>query len=171
MYPLEKMPCSDEWGIFNFEGTLGYNQSLLNEDEKRAVRMTQARRGKTFRDLVNEAKARVQETNPDEVRQWMKENRPMILVDVRESSDYAKAHIEGAVSVPRGILELEIDELVPDQDAVVVAYCGGGSRSALAAETLQEMGYENVFSMAGGWRGWSQSQPDAEATSGSACSL
>ncbi len=131
--------------------------------------MTEARRGKTFRDLVNESKARIKETNPDEVRQWLKEERKIILLDVRESVDFAKDHIEGAVSVPRGILELEIDEVVPDQDAVVVTYCGGGSRSALAADTLQEMGYENVLSMAGGWRSWSQSE--AAAAGQSSCSI
>ncbi len=133
--------------------------------------MAEARRGKTFRDLVNESKARIKETNPNEVCQWVKDNRSIVLVDVREAVDYAKDHIEGAVSVPRGILELEIDELVPDQDAVIVTYCGGGSRSALAADTLQAMGYENVLSMAGGWRGWNELKSQSDASSGQSCSV
>lgn len=118
--------------------------------------MQQTRRGKSFKDLVQEAKSRIQETTPEDVAQMKERGEKFVIIDVREPEDYHKGHIEGAVSVPRGLLELEIDELVPDQDMKLVAYCGGGSRSALAADTLRVMGYGNVYSMAGGWKAWSQ---------------
>ncbi len=111
-------------------------------------------RGKTFKDLVVEAKSDINEVTPEQVKQWLDETKDFVLIDVREPADYEKGHIEGAVLCPRGILELEIDELAPDQDATVVLQCGGGSRSALAAKSLQEMGYPNVLSMQEGWRGW-----------------
>lgn len=113
-----------------------------------------ARRGKTFQQLVGEAKTRIQEMTADELRALQAEGREFVLLDVREPGDFENGHIPGAVNLPRGILELEIDEVAPDQDKLVVAYCGGGSRSALAADTLQTMGYNNVVSLAGGWRGW-----------------
>ena len=113
------------------------------------------RRGKTFRDLVQDAKANIKETTPEEVKQWLDASDDMVIVDVRQEADYEAGHIDGSLSIPRGVLELYIDEKVPNQDAKIVLYCGGGSRSALAAETLQQMGYANVLSMAGGWKGWS----------------
>ncbi len=111
-------------------------------------------RGKTFKDLVVAAKTEINEVTPEDVKQWLDEKKDFVLIDVREPVDYEKGHIEGAVLCPRGILELEIDELAPDQDVTVVLQCGGGSRSALAAKALQEMGYPNVLSMQEGWRGW-----------------
>ncbi len=117
--------------------------------------MNQTRRGKTFRDLVMEAKGQIQETDVAGLKQLMAADPKVVVLDVREPADFEAGHIPGAVHVSRGMLELEIDELVPDQDAKIVAYCGGGSRSALAAQTLQTMGYENVYSLAGGWRAWS----------------
>lgn len=117
---------------------------------------TQAWRGKTFRNLVEDAKGRIREITADEVRQWQATGKNFVLLDVREKDDYQNGAIAGAVSLPRGILELEIDETVPNQDTVIVTYCGGGSRSALAADTLQTMGYENVYSLTKGYRGWQQ---------------
>jgi sulfur-carrier protein adenylyltransferase/sulfurtransferase len=114
------------------------------------------RRGKTFQDLVTEAKEHIQEVTPEELRTWQHQGKDIVILDVREPEDYSRGQIPGAVNIPRGMLELEIDELVPDQDKVVVAYCGGGSRSALAAETLQVMGYTNAYSLAKGFRGWNQ---------------
>jgi rhodanese-related sulfurtransferase len=116
------------------------------------------RRGKRFKDLVQEAKTRIQELSADELKQWQAEGKSFTLIDVREPSDYGEGHIEGALNIPRGLLELDIDEVVPDQDAVIIAYCGGGSRSALSADTLQVMGYTHVYSLAQGWRGWKQAQ-------------
>lgn len=113
-------------------------------------------RGKTFRDLVTDAKGRIQEVSADTLRQWQAEGKDVVILDVREASDYQQGHIPGAVNVPRGALELDIDEVVPNQDKVIVTYCGGGSRSALAADTLQVMGYSQVYSLANGYRGWIQ---------------
>ncbi len=118
--------------------------------------MSVSSRGKTFQELVQEAKSRIREISQDELKQWLAENKEMILLDVREREDFQAGAIPGAVSLPRGILEVEIDEVVPNQDQVVVMYCGGGSRSALAADTLQVMGYQHVYSLQGGWRQWNQ---------------
>lgn len=112
-------------------------------------------RGKTFQDLVAAAKSRIQEISAETLREWQAQGRDMVILDVREPEDYTKGSIPGAVNLPRGILEIEIDELVPDQDKLIVAYCGGGSRSALAVDTLQTMGYVNSVSLAKGYRGWS----------------
>lgn len=111
-------------------------------------------RGKTFQDLVAEAKGRVREISADELRNWLAASRELVILDVREPEDYASGAISGAINLPRGILEIEIDELVPNQDKLIVAYCGGGSRSALAVDTLQTMGYTNSVSLAKGYRGW-----------------
>lgn len=112
-----------------------------------------ARRGKSFRDLVNEAKTRIQEVSVEELQAWKTQGKPFLLLDIREPEDFAQGHVPGAVNIPRGILELEIDDLVNnDQDKLIVAYCGGGSRSALATDTLQTMGYSQVYSLAGGFR-------------------
>ncbi len=116
------------------------------------------RRGKTFQDLVQDAKSRIQEVTVEQLKQWQAQGKAIALIDVREPNDFEAGHIPGAINVPRGLLELDIDEVVPDQDAVVVAYCGGGSRSALSADTLQVMGYAQVYSLAQGWRGWKQAQ-------------
>jgi rhodanese-related sulfurtransferase len=77
-----------------------------------------------------------------------------LLVDVREADEFERGHAEGAVHLSRGVLELKIEQLAPDVDAPIVCYCGGGKRSALAAESLQRMGYANVASLAGGYRAW-----------------
>lgn len=116
--------------------------------------MTTTQRGKTFKDLVTEAKTRINEVSQEEFKEWHANNEDMVIIDVRESHNYSEGCIDRAISLSRGILELEIDEIVPNQDAKIVAYCGGGSRSALAADTLQVMGYNNVYSLAGGWRQW-----------------
>ena len=114
----------------------------------------QTRRGKTFQQLVTEAKQEIREISRDTLKQWMADKKPLVILDVREPADYENGTIPGAVCIPRGLLELEIDEQIPDQDATVVAYCGGGSRSALAAQTLKAMGYDNVYSLQGGYRFW-----------------
>jgi rhodanese-related sulfurtransferase len=116
--------------------------------------MEATRRGKTFRDLVTEAKGRIREITIDDLKQWQASGKKMTVIDVREPEDFAQGSIPGAVNVPRGLLELDIDDVVPDQDAEIVVYCGGGSRSALAADTLQVMGYGQAYSLAGGWRAW-----------------
>lgn len=115
---------------------------------------TTTRRGKTFQDLVGEAKGRIREVTQDDFKQWLEQKKDMTILDIREPHDHSVNRIPGALNIPRGMLEVEIDESVPNQDQTVVLYCGGGSRSALAAQTLQEMGYTDVYSLQGGFKHW-----------------
>jgi rhodanese-related sulfurtransferase len=108
---------------------------------------------KTATDLINEAKARITEVGPDEVRARRAQGDAFTLLDVREPNEWALGHIEGAVHIPRGMMESAIEQRVP-RDQEVVIYCASGNRSALAADVLQQMGYEKVSSMRGGIRGW-----------------
>ncbi len=107
-----------------------------------------------FLKLVNEAKARVKETNVTDVKGRLDGGEKLQLVDVREDNEWAAGHLPGAIHLGRGIIERDIEERVPQRDAKLVLYCGGGFRSALVAENLQKMGYSNVESMDGGWKGW-----------------
>jgi len=107
-----------------------------------------------FLKLVNESKKKVKETNVDHVKHRMDAGEKFIVVDVREDNEWANGHIPGAIHLGKGIIERDIEQAVPDTSANLVLYCGGGFRSALAAENLQKMGYSNVESMDGGWKGW-----------------
>jgi rhodanese-related sulfurtransferase len=107
-----------------------------------------------FLQIVNESRKRVRETNVDEVKAKLDRGEKLILVDVREESEFAKDHLPGAIHLSKGVIERDIEEKVPDLDAPLVLYCGGGYRSALAADNLQKMGYKNVLSMDGGIRVW-----------------
>jgi phage shock protein E len=108
-----------------------------------------------FQKLVAQAKQHVTEISAADARKQA-EAGDAILVDVREESDWREGHAEGATHLSRGIIELEIEEQIPDVTKPIICYCGGGSRSALVAESLQKMGYENVRSMAGGLRVWNE---------------
>ena len=110
-----------------------------------------------FLAIVDEARARIQETDTAAVRQRMERGETFHLVDVREESEFAGGHIPGAVYIGRGVLERDIESRIADHDAEIVLYCGGGFRSALAADNLQKMGYTNVISMDGGYRAWKES--------------
>ena len=107
-----------------------------------------------FLKIVDDAKTRVRETNVDEVKKRMDRGEKFMLVDVREESEFAKDHLPGAIHLGKGIIERDIEARVPDLDTEIVLYCGGGFRSALAADNLQKMGYTNVISMDGGIRDW-----------------
>ena len=107
-----------------------------------------------FLKLVNETKARVAETNVADVKRRIDAGEKFVLVDVREDSEWAQGHVPGAVHLGKGIIERDIEARVPDTGAKVILYCGGGFRSALVADNLQKMGYTNVESIDGGWRGW-----------------
>jgi rhodanese-related sulfurtransferase len=110
---------------------------------------------KTFQDLSAEAKTRIREATPEEVRQRLGErDRDWVLIDVREQDEYRAGHLPGAIGCGRGILEYHIADLVPDTGREIVLYCRGGHRSALSADSLREMGYTNVLSMSGGFREW-----------------
>src|SRR5262245_23539353 len=107
-----------------------------------------------FLQLVGDAKSRVRETTVDEVKARLDRGEKPTLIDVREESEFAKDHLPGAIHLGKGVIERDIEARVPELDTVLVLYCGGGFRSALAADNLQKMGYANVISMDGGVRGW-----------------
>ncbi|HMA18406.1 MAG TPA: rhodanese-like domain-containing protein [Thermoanaerobaculia bacterium] len=111
---------------------------------------------KGFLDIVNESRKRVRETTPEEIRRRQERGERFYLVDVREDSEWQRGHALGAMHLGKGIIERDIERAVPDFGAEIVLYCGGGYRSALAADALQKMGYTNVLSMDGGWRRWKE---------------
>lgn len=116
-----------------------------------------------FLKLVNDAKSRVKETNVAQVRSRLEKGEKLNLVDVREESEWAKGHLPGATHLSKGIIERDIEKKFPDKDAELILYCGGGFRSALSADNLQKMGYKNVISMDGGWRGWNEAGGKTES--------
>ncbi|MEY2562563.1 MAG: hypothetical protein QOH88_756 [Verrucomicrobiota bacterium] len=108
-----------------------------------------------FQKLVAQARQQITEISPADARREM-ESGEALLIDVREESDWREGHARGATNLSRGVIELEIEEQVPDLKKPIICYCGGGSRSALVAESLKKMGYENVRSLAGGMRAWKE---------------
>ncbi|MCS6977722.1 MAG: rhodanese-like domain-containing protein [Gemmatales bacterium] len=107
-----------------------------------------------FLQLVAEARERIRELSIAEVHAKMQRGERFVLVDVREESEFAQGHLPGAIHLSKGIIERDIEKRFPELDTEIVLYCGGGYRSALAADNLQKMGYSNVWSMDGGFRGW-----------------
>ena len=107
-----------------------------------------------FLALVNDAKKRVKESNVADVKGRLDAGEKLVLIDVREESEWARGHLPGAIHLGKGVIERDIEQRLPDAGTKVVLYCGGGFRSALAADNLQKMGYTNVESMDGGWKGW-----------------
>ena len=107
-----------------------------------------------FLKIVNDAKKRVKETNVADVKKRQDAGEKFVLVDVREDNEWAAGHVAGAIHLGKGIIERDIEKTVTDPGAKIILYCGGGFRSALAADNLQKMGYTNVESMDGGWKGW-----------------
>ena len=115
-----------------------------------------------FLKLVNDAKSRIKEVTVDETRTRLSRNRDARLIDVREDNEWQQAHAAGAEHLGKGIIERDIEATVPDKATEVILYCGGGFRSALSADVLQQMGYTKVFSMAGGWKAWKDSGAPTE---------
>lgn len=107
-----------------------------------------------FLKLVNDAKRRIRETDVHATKRRLDQGERFFLVDTREESEWGSGHLPGAIHLGKGVIERDIEQVIPDKAAPIVLYCGGGFRSALAAENLQKMGYANVVSMDGGWRGW-----------------
>ena len=107
-----------------------------------------------FLALVNDAKSRVKQIDIDQYKKMRTGSH--VLIDTREDHEWTAGHAAGAVHMSKGVIERDIEKTVPDKNATIVLYCGGGFRSALAAENLQRMGYQNVISMDGGWRGWTE---------------
>ena len=109
-----------------------------------------------FLDIVNDAKTRVRETTPEEVRRRQEAGERFRLVDVREDSEWERGHALGAIHIGKGVIERDVERAIADHTEEMVLYCGGGYRSALAADTLTKMGYTNVVSMDGGWKRWKE---------------
>jgi rhodanese-related sulfurtransferase len=107
-----------------------------------------------FLALVIEAKRRIRETTIEAVKARLDRREPFLLLDTREESEWKQGHLPAAIHLSKGIIERDVEQRIPDKNAPIVLYCGGGFRSALAADNLQKMGYTNVESMDGGWRQW-----------------
>jgi rhodanese-related sulfurtransferase len=109
-----------------------------------------------FLKLVNDAKSRIREVTVAETRSRLAADKSARLIDVREDNEWQAGHAAKAEHLGKGIIERDIETAVPDKGTKLILYCGGGYRSALAADALQQMGYTNVFSMAGGWKAWKE---------------
>ena len=109
-----------------------------------------------FLKLVRDAKTRIKEEDCRATKKRLDAGEKIVLVDTREDAEWARGHIPNAIHLGKGIIERDIEKAIPDKSATIVLYCGGGFRSALAADNLQKMGYTNVISMDGGWRGWTE---------------
>ncbi|MGA3074560.1 MAG: rhodanese-like domain-containing protein [Bryobacteraceae bacterium] len=109
-----------------------------------------------FLAIVNDAKSRVKEIDIEGYRKMQAAGEPHLLIDVREDHEWAAGHAAGAVHLGKGIIERDIEAKVPDKSTRLVLYCGGGFRSALAADNLQKMGYTDAISLDGGWKAWQQ---------------
>ena len=110
-----------------------------------------------FLKLVNDAKSRINEVSVAQTRDRLSQNPDAKLIDVREDNEWDTAHAADAIHLGKGIIERDIETTVPDKSSELILYCGGGYRSALAADVLQNMGYTNAYSMAGGWKAWQES--------------
>lgn len=116
-----------------------------------------------FLKLTDDARSRVREVGVEQALDRMKHGA--LLIDVREDNEWQKGHARGAAHMGRGIIERDIETAVPEHSAELILYCGGGYRSALAADNLQRMGYTNVYSLAGGWRAWNEAGAPVEGES------
>ena len=118
-----------------------------------------------FLEIVNAARARVRECTVEDVRSRLAAGEQLRLVDVREESEFARGRLPGAVHIGKGVIERDIETRFPDPETELILYCGGGYRSALAADALRQMGYNHVLSMDGGWRGWTEAGHPVETES------
>jgi rhodanese-related sulfurtransferase len=109
-----------------------------------------------FLALVNDAKSRIQEIDIEGYKRLAQSGEPFVLIDTREDNEWNAGHAAGAMHLGKGVIERDIETAVPDKNLKLVLYCGGGFRSALAADALQKMGYKNVLSLDGGWRAWKE---------------
>lgn len=113
-----------------------------------------------FSAICDDAKTRIKQTDVETVKARLDRGDDLLLIDTREDHEWAKGHIPGAIHIGKGVIERDIEAKVPDINREMILYCGGGFRSALAADNLQKMGYTNVISMDGGYRGWIQADYD-----------
>ena len=119
-----------------------------------------------FQALVREAKQRIHEMTIPELKKRLEAKEEFHLIDVREDYEWTAGHIPGAIHLSKGIIERDIEEKIPNREAEILLYCGGGYRSALAADNLEKMGYKNVVSVDGGWRGWREAGYPVEKEGG-----
>lgn len=117
-----------------------------------------AKHSPRFLQLVDAVRINIRQCTVQDIQRRISSGDSFVLFDVREESEFAAGHLPGAKSLGKGIIERDIESLVPDPDQEIVLYCGGGFRSALAADNLQKMGYTNVISMDGGYRGWTEAK-------------
>jgi rhodanese-related sulfurtransferase len=115
-----------------------------------------------FLKLVNDSKSRIKEVSVAQTQERIRENPEARVIDVREDKEWDAGHAAGAIHLGKGIIERDIEATVPDKDTELLLYCGGGYRSALAADVLQQMGYTNVYSMTGGWKAWNDAGGEVE---------
>jgi len=115
-----------------------------------------------FLKIVNDAKSRIKEVSVEDARARIGADPNARLIDVREDTEWQAEHAAGAEHLGKGIIERDIETMVPDKSTELILYCGGGYRSALASDALQKMGYTNVWSMAGGWKAWKESGAPVE---------
>jgi rhodanese-related sulfurtransferase len=115
-----------------------------------------------FLRVVEDAKTRIKEVTVEDVKSSREAGEDLVLVDTREDTEWAAGHVAGSIHLGKGVIERDIEKQVPDMSKKLVLYCGGGFRSALAADALQQMGYTNVYSLAGGWRAWNEAQMPVE---------
>lgn len=118
-----------------------------------------------FLAIVNDARTRVKTISIDDYRARAANGERFTLVDVREDAEWAKGHLPGATHLGKGVIERDVEKTITDRDEPIVLYCGGGFRSVLAADNLQKMGYRNVLSLDGGWRGWNERGLPVEGSS------
>lgn len=120
-----------------------------------------------FLQIVEDAKTRIHEVTVEDVKRSREKGEDFVLVDTREDSEWDAGHAAGSIHLGKGVIERDVEKQVPDLSTKLVLYCGGGFRSALAADALQKMGYTNVHSLEGGWRAWNQAQMPVESGEGS----
>ncbi len=142
---LQKNPRCFRIGLANFTNPLYFTTIMAKQHSPR------------FLAIATDSKTRVRECTIEDLKSRLDQNKPFVLIDVREESEFAAGHIPGAIHLSKGVIERDIETVVSDLNAEILLYCGGGFRSALSADNLQRMGYQNVVSVDGGWRGWTDS--------------
>ena len=113
-----------------------------------------ASKPKTAADFVKEARTKIKEITVAEARVKIESGAPLVVLDVREPNEFEKGHLPKAINIPRGVLEFMVSTQIPSKDAYIIVYCRSGSRSALATNTLRQMGYKSIVNMEGGWKAW-----------------
>ena len=147
----------DDHNQISASGARSSSPILVCDNARQAAMIGRMKHTEGFLRIVNDAKTRVKEVTVEETQARLSANPQARLIDVREDNEWEAGHAKGAEHLGKGIIERDIETQVPDKSTELILYCGGGYRSALAAGVLQQMGYTNVWSMAGGWKAWKES--------------